>query len=137
LEDIGANHIPTLAVLNKKDLISSNELKEKTVDLQPVIQDFVVISALREENLDSLESAVIKRLPHHLHLRLILPTNDEASHFLSWLYDRAKVSEVTTKEDRMSIDLEAPQRFLGKIQGYVSRLNGEIRTNDYTRVESG
>ena len=137
LEDIGANHIPTLVVLNKKDLISSNELNEKTVDLQPVIQDFVVISALREENLDSLESAVIKRLPHHLHLRLILPTNDEASHFLSWLYDRTKVSEVTTKEDRMSIDLEAPQRFLGKIQGYVSRLNGEIRTNDYARVESG
>ncbi len=85
LEDIGANHIPTLVVLNKKDLISSNELNEKTVDLQPVIQDFVVISALREENLDSLGRDIIKRLPHHLHLRLILPINDEAYHFLSWL----------------------------------------------------
>ncbi|UCD73416.1 MAG: hypothetical protein JSW01_01880, partial [Candidatus Bathyarchaeota archaeon] len=132
LEDIGANQIPTLVVFSKKDLIKSNELKEKTVALQSVVQDFVVISALRGENLDSLQRAVIKRLPRHLNLRLILPTNDEASHFLSWLYDRTKLSKVTTTEDKMKIDLEAPPRFIGKIQGYVSRLNGEIKINDYT-----
>jgi GTP-binding protein HflX len=137
LEDIGANHIPTLVVLNKKDLITSDELKENIIALQPVVQDFVVISALREENLDSLERAVIKRLPHHLNLRLILPTNDGASQFLSWLYDRTKVSKVLTIEDRMDIELEVPPRFIGKIQGYVSRLNGEIQINDYARVKSG
>jgi GTP-binding protein HflX len=128
LEDIGANHLPTLLALNKKDLITSDELNEKTVSLQSVIQDYVFISALREENLDGLERTVTRLLPQHLNLRLTLPTNSEASSFLSWLYGRVKVLEVTTKEKKMSIDLEVSPRFIGRIQGYVGRLNGEIQT---------
>jgi len=134
LEEIGANHIPTLVVFNKKDLISQNELEEKIVALQPVIPDFIVISALRGENLDNLERAVVKRLSCYFNLQLTLPINSGSSSFLSWLYDRTKVLKVDTEGNSMDIRLEAPPRFVGKIQGYVGRLNGQIRTNNYVGI---
>jgi len=131
LEEIGASHIPTLLVFNKRDLLSQMELEEKITALQPITYDFIIISALRRDNMDDLEKAVVSHLSRYFELCLTLPLRSETLSFLSWLYDRIKVLEVTTRGSEMHIRLEAPPKFVGEIQGYVERFNGQIRTENY------
>jgi len=131
LEEIGANHIPTLIVFNKRDLVSPDELKEKTSILRPLIHDYITVSALKRENLDGMEKAIVNHLSSYFDLQLTLPAAGGVPSFLSWLYDRTKVLEVVAEGNNMNVHLEAPPRFVGKIQGHVARLNGQIRINDY------
>jgi GTP-binding protein HflX len=131
LEEIGANHIPTLVVFNKKDLTTPNECDEKVAALKPLVSDFVVISASKRENLVSLEEAIINRLSCSISLQLVLPIDSETSSLLSWLYSRTKVLDTDTEGDRVRIRLEAPPRFVGKIEGYVLKLNGQIQINNH------
>jgi len=136
LEEIGANHIPTLVILNKQDLTTPNECDEKVAALKPIISDFVVISASKKENLGSLEQAIIDRLSCSIGLHLVLPIDSETSSLLSWLYPRTKVLNTDTEGDRMKIYLEAPPRFVGKIEGHVLRLNGQIQINNHVSASS-
>lgn len=131
LEEIGANHTPTLIVFNKRDLISSEELEKKITSLQPLTYDFITVSALKQENLDGLDRAVISHLQYYFDLQLTLPAGSDALSFLSWLYDKTTVLKVVTERGKLNVHLEVPPRFVGKIQGHVARLNGQIRTNGY------
>ncbi len=131
LEKIGANRTPALIVLNKKDLVPPRELEEKVASLQPLNHDFITVSALKRENLGGLERAVINHLSSYFDLQLTLPDGSGVPSFLSWLYDRTKVLEVVAEGNKTNIHLKAPPRFVGKIQGHVARLNGQIQTNDY------
>jgi len=131
LEEIGANHTPILFVFNKRDLVSPRELEKKITSLQPLTYDFITVSALKQDNLTGLERAVINHLSYYFDLQLTLPTDSDVLSFLSWLYDRTKVLEVVTEGNKINVHLEAPPRFVGRIQGHVARLNGQIQTNDY------
>jgi len=132
LEEIGANHIPALVVLNKKDLTTPDEYGEKIAAIKPLVSDFVIISASKRENLGSLEEAIIHRLSSSISLQLVLPIDSETSSLLSWLYQRTKVLNADTNGKAMTIHLESPPRFVGKIQGQVIRLNGQIRISDHS-----
>jgi len=90
-----------------------------------------VISASKRENLVSLEEAIINRLSCSISLQLVLPIDSETSSLLSWLYSRTKVLDTDTEGDRVRIRLEAPPRFVGKIEGYVLKLNGQIQINNH------
>ncbi len=137
LEEIGANHIPTLVVLNKKDLTTPDECNEKIAALEPLVSDFVTISASKGENLGGLEQAIIDRLSSSIGLQLVLPIDSEASSLLSWLYQRTKVLNTDMNGNTMTIRLEAPPRFVGKIQGHVLRLNGQIQIDNHAWASSG
>lgn len=61
------------------------------------------ISAVEGDNLDALAERVEDALPDLRRADLRLPNDDEAMSLVSWLYDRARVENVSYEADEVRI----------------------------------
>lgn len=95
---------PSLVVaLNKADLLSESELCERTEAIADLAPNPVSISAVEGDNLDALAERVEDALPDLRRADLRLPNDDEAMSLVSWLYDRARVENVSYEADEVRI----------------------------------
>ena len=83
-----------VTVLNKADELSSSEIDERLEGVADLASNPVVISAIEDDGIDTLEKRIADELPALREERIRLPNTDDGMALLSWLYDRARVEEV-------------------------------------------
>ena len=87
-----------IVVLNKTDLISTDELFNRTEYLKNrgLLKDkeVVTISSKNRENVNELLSVIYKSLPQLVSFKIKLPVNEDTQSFISWIYEKAFVSDI-------------------------------------------
>ncbi len=101
--EIGANGIPIIAVLNKIDLVDESSLEKKRELLEDVSIDIIPISAKSKVNLDVLLRTIEKTLPHLWRYSIALPYGDMGMSLLSWLHEAAVVESESYSEDSIQV----------------------------------
>ncbi len=125
LDEIGAGDVPRVTALNKIDLLSEEELKEKIDRLSGLVEDPVPISALYGTNLDVLASKVAELLPGYVKAKVVLPLREEAFSVLSWAMDNMRVIDVRYEPDRVVLAVEGLEPVVGKLVGRARELGGK------------
>jgi len=106
---------PVVTVLNKSDLLTEDEIRERVEAVEYLAPDPVVVSAQEGENLDALVRRVKDELPDWERTALELPMNDEAMSTVSWLYDSAEVLDVEYEGDEsIHVDFKARDEIISK-----------------------
>jgi len=112
--EIGANGIPIIAVMNKIDLVDESSLKQKRELLEGVSFDIIPLSAKNKVNLDLLLGTIDKALPHLWRYAIALPYGDEGMSLLSWLHEATVIESESYSEDFIQVvallGLEAEQK---------------------------
>jgi GTP-binding protein HflX len=127
IREIGAAGIPTIVLLNKIDLLSENELKEKIEKLNKIFDlKFVPISALYGTNMDLLKNEIASVLKRYIDSSFIIPISQEAFSFLSWVFENAKVHNVMYNDHLISVCLSAPPNLIDKIKSQVEGMGGKF-----------
>lgn len=99
-QDLRAAGTPTVAVLNKMDLVARSELlplMQTMGDLAPG-SDIVPVSALKNENLDTLLDALLRLLPVGPPQRQADEVTDQTREFIAQEIIREKVFQLTHAE---------------------------------------
>jgi GTP-binding protein HflX len=104
--DIEANGIPVVMALNKTDLISEEDLVEKTERFETYTDAIVTISAKDEVGFEDLLAAVESELPKMYSYAIELPYGDEGMSILSWLHENGTVSNSEYKETQIFVQAE-------------------------------
>ncbi len=126
IERIGASGIPIITALNKIDLLSQTEIQEKFEKLQDKAPKPVLTSALYGLNLNQLKEIIAKTLRNFVQASFTLPLSNEAMSFLSWLFSRTDVQEVSYEGDTVYVTFEAVPWFAEKVKSRVEELGGKI-----------
>jgi GTPase len=117
------NEAPIVTVLNKTDLVSEAELAEKCEALSALAPAPVAISAQEAHGIAELTARIDRALPPLEHERLLLPMTDETMSVVSWLHDRAHVSEVSYEEDHVLVEFDARPSVVERSRAKASDLD--------------
>ncbi len=128
LQKIGAAGIPIVTALNKIDLLSKDEIKNRVEALKDTAPNPMPISALHKTNIPLLKQEMINHLEKYVQASLVLPVTDETMSFLSWLFSRADVHDVKYGGDAMNIVFEAIPWFADKVKVRAEKLGGVFNT---------
>ena len=123
---IGASGIPVITALNKIDLISEEEAKQKVEALGDKILNPVLISALCRTNLETLKEEILKRFENPVQATFTVPQTKEAMSFLSWVYDKANVTKTEYLSDCVQIVFEANSSIADEVKRGVEALKGKF-----------
>lgn len=126
LNEIGAHGMPIVTALNKIDLLSDSEIKEKLASLGKLAQNPVPISALNGLNIEELKRKVVECLGDNLLASFVLPLGNEALSFISSLYGQAEVLDVHYEGKEVRITLKAMSWLMEKIHGQIEKLGGQL-----------
>jgi 50S ribosomal subunit-associated GTPase HflX len=117
--EIGANGIPIISVLNKIDLVDEVSIQERIDLLREPSAKIIPISAKEHLNLDELIEAVEQLLPQLILYSITLPYGDFGMSILSRLHEDAVIESENYNENsiivtaRMNYDVfEALEREL-------------------------
>ena len=117
---------PVVTVLNKTDLLTDEELRERVEAVEYLAPDPVVVSAKEDENLDELVARVKDELPDWERETVELPMSDEGMSTVSWLYDEAEVLGVEY-DDEIRVEFKARDEIIAKAR-HRSPLETETET---------
>jgi len=127
IREIGAAGIPVIVPLNKIDLLSQDELREKIEKLNEIFNlKLIPISALYGINIDLLKDEIAKVLKRYVDSSFIIPISQEAFSFLSWVFGNAKVYNVTYNDCSISVHFSAPPNLIDKIKGQIEGMGGRL-----------
>ena len=114
LEEIGAEHIPVLIVLNKVDMIDDQDI------ITAVAADFpqaIIISALRGEGIDELLSAIHKRLfQSFIPISVHLPFKEGG--LIALFHQQGQVDDIEHTRKGVIIRGSVPGRLLARYRQY-------------------
>ncbi|MDH5508444.1 MAG: GTPase HflX, partial [Anaerolineae bacterium] len=114
LEDIGADHIPLLAVLNKVDNLSDPEYAAE------VLEDFdgaVAISALKNKGIDELLSAIYQKMyASFMPISVLLPFNEGA--LIALFHEQGRVDILEHTRKGVKIDGRVPGRLFARYKPF-------------------
>jgi len=131
LVEIGVTS-PIIITLNKSDLIDDEDLKDKIEYLQKkgLIKNrkIVFISAKNRINIDLLLDFIYESLPQLIRYMIKLPINSETQSFISWIYDKAHVLDISYK-DYISVTIESSSNLHDKIISKCKDFNGTVFFN--------
>lgn len=128
IERIGALGIPIITILNKIDLLSEAEMKQKLEALKTKINNPLLISALKQTNLDSLRKGILKKLEDYIQASFSVPLKSETMSFMSWVHESAVVKKTKFMNDSVQVTFEAKPIFAEKVRKRIEELDGEFRT---------
>jgi GTP-binding protein HflX len=128
IERIGASGIPLLSVLNKIDLLSEKEMKQKLEALRTKIKNPILISALRHINLELLKQDIMKNLEDYIQASFSVPLTNETMPFMSWVHESADVQKVKFMGNSVQVIFEAKPLFTEKVRKRVEELDGKFDT---------
>jgi len=117
---------PVVTVLNKTDLLTEDEMRERVEAVEYLAPDPVVVSAQEGENLDELVTRVKDELPDWERETVELPMSDEGMSTVSWLYDEAEVLDVEYDEE-IRVEFKARDEIISKAR-HRSPLETETET---------
>jgi len=115
LEDIEANEIPTLPVLNKIDRLEEPEQAQTALDTFP---DAVAVSALRGDGIDILLQTVKDKLfASYQFVSVELPYNEGG--LISLFHEEGQVESVKNEYEGVTIQGRLPIRYLTKYKKFI------------------
>jgi GTP-binding protein HflX len=126
IERIGASGVPVITVLNKTDLLSEVDLKQKLAKLEQETMNPVPISALHKANLDTLKNEILKTLSNYVQASFTIPLTNETMSFISWLFKAADVKSLKYGENAAHVVLEASPSVAEKIRSRVEGFHGTL-----------
>lgn len=126
IERIGASGVPTITALNKIDLMSEAEIREKMLSLKGQTPNPVLVSALRRTNLEQLRQEVLKALRDSVRASFTIPLTSESMPFISSLFKNADVQTVEYGENTAHVVFEANPSFAEKVRNHVEKLDGKF-----------
>ena len=115
-------------MLNKIDLLSEEETKEKLETLKTKIKNPILISALRRTNLELLKQEILEKLEDYVQASFSVPLTNETMPFLSWVHGEANVQEVKFTDNAVQVVFEANPLVTEKIRKRVKELDGKFGT---------
>jgi len=120
---------PIIITLNKKDLISNQDLNER---LNYIInlgltenKKIITISAKNQNNIEKLLDLIYESLPQIVRVKIELPLNQEIQSFISWIYEKAHVLEISYDRN-VIIHIESSVGLKEKIISRCMDLKGRI-----------
>jgi len=128
IERIEASGIPIITVLNKIDLLSETETKQKFEALKAQTKNPIPTSALHQTNLELLKQEILKNLEDYVQASFSVPLTNEIMPFMSWVHERADVQTVKFMSDSVQVTFEANPLFAEKVRKRVEKLDGKFGT---------
>jgi len=129
LKEIGTN-APIIFVFNKSDLISEEQKESKINFLteRKIIDDkkIVTISIKNKKNIKKLLDIVNESLPQKTKLDISLPLNEETQSFVSWVYKKTNVIDISYDE-KICISIECNPLIANQIISKSIKLDGVIK----------
>jgi GTP-binding protein HflX len=129
IDRIGAAGIPMITALNKIDLLSETETKQKLERLGEITKNPIPVSALRRTNLELLKREILKKLEDYVQASFSIPLTKQTMPFMSWVHDRADVQKVSFNDNSVQVIFEANPSFAENIKKRVEELDGKFETN--------
>jgi GTP-binding protein HflX len=126
IERIGASSVPIVTALNKIDLISETETRQKLESLRQKVPNPVPISALYKTNLERLKQEILRILKNYVHASLTIPMTNESMPFISWLFKSTDVKSINYAENSAHVVFEANPELAEKVRSRVEDLKGEF-----------
>ena len=126
LKEIGTGGIPIITALNKVDLLKKDEIQEKLHSISNDVSNPILISALKEINLDELKKSVATHLGNYLKIAFLLPLNDSTLSFISRLYTQVGSLETYYTGKEIKVVVTASPLFMDKINGQIKKLEGKL-----------
>jgi GTP-binding protein HflX len=123
---IGASGIPLITALNKVDLLSETEQKEKLAALGDKVRNPVLISALLGTNLGGLKREVLKNFETLTEASFNVPLTNQTMQFLSWVHNGANVKKTDYTNNSVQVVFEAAPAFVEGVRKRVGELNGKF-----------
>ena len=133
IDRIGASGIPLITVLNKIDLLSEAETKQRLEALKEKTKNSILMSALRHTNLELLKKEILEKLEDYIKASFSVPLTNETMPFMSWVHERADVQKVQFMSDSVQVIFEANPLFTEKVRKRVEELDGKFGTISKTR----
>jgi GTP-binding protein HflX len=127
LRNIGVG-APIIIALNKIDLISNKSLNNLRENLENtgLLEDYSVvnISVKEQKNIDELLQTIYDSLPHMVKLTFQLPLEEKSQAFISQLYRKTKVTNITYGEV-ITVDIECNEKIKEKLIAASRIIKGE------------
>lgn len=127
IQKIGATGIPIVTVLNKIDLLSELDVRQRTEALKDVAPNIITVSALKSMNISLLKQEMSRHLTNYVQAKFSIPLSEEALSFLSWLFENTDVKSVQYDNDYATVAFEALPAFADKVLGRVKQHGGAVR----------
>jgi GTP-binding protein HflX len=134
IDRIGASGIPLITALNKIDMLSETEIKQKLETLKEDLKNPVQISALNRTNLEILKQAVLRNFQALMQARITVPLTPETMQFLSWVHNGANVKKTDYANDSVQVVFEAAPSFVEGVRKRVEKLNGKLEIQPSSRA---
>lgn len=128
IDRIEASGIPIITALNKIDLLSETEIKQKIEKLKNKAPKPILISALYGFNINQLKEEIIDALKKYVQVSFTVPLTNKTMPFISWLYNRANVHAVKYIENNANVTFEAIPWFAERVKSRVEELGGKIES---------
>ncbi len=94
---------PIIITLNKTDTVSKKEFQDKFeyIKTQGYLENkkVVAISVKNNKNIEELLKLIYESLPQLVRFKIKLPINKESQSFISWIYEKANVLDISYSED--------------------------------------
>jgi GTP-binding protein HflX len=128
IERIGAAGIPLITVLNKSDLLSGTEIRQKLEALKTKAKNPLLISALHQTNLELLKEEILRNLENYVQARFSIPLTNETMSFMSWVHERMDVQKVKFLSAFVQVVFKASPSFAERVRKQVEKLGGKFET---------
>jgi GTPase len=133
IDRLGASGIPTITALNKIDLISEAETKQKLKALEEKTQNPILLSAKCKTNLDLLRQEILKILENYVQAQFSVPLTNKAMPFISWVHEKTDIRKENFTNDSVQVVFEATPELAEQVRRKVEELNGKFETNSKTK----
>ncbi len=120
---------PIIITLNKTDLISNDELNDRMIYIANSSltenKKIIAVSAKNQYNIEKLLVLIYESLPQLVKFKIKLPLNKETQSFISWIYEKTHVLEISYDEN-VIIHIESNMGFKEKILSKCRDLKGRL-----------
>jgi GTPase len=128
IDRLGAAGIPAITALNKIDLITEEDRKQKLEALKDKTKNPILLSAKCETNLDSLRKQILRILENYVQAHFSVPLTGQAMPFISWVHQKTHIQKENFTNDSVEVDFEANPSITEQVKRKVEDLNGKFRT---------
>lgn len=126
IDHIGATGIPIITALNKIDLLTEAEAKQKFDALKDKTKNPILVSALHRINLEQVKKAILEKLEDYVQASLSVPLTPQTMPLVSWVHEKADVKKANFMNDSVELIFEAKPLFAEKVKKRVEALNGKF-----------
>jgi GTP-binding protein HflX len=129
IEQLGAAGIPAITVLNKIDLISSQDKDQKLSALKGKVKTPILLSAKCDTNLDELRKHILRILENYVQAQFSVPLKGNFMPFISWVHQKTDIQKENYTNDSIEIEFEANPSVVEQVRRKVEDLNGKFQIN--------